>query len=255
MPDLILILAVVGTFLIAGTVKGVIGMGLPSVALALLTLTVDLTSAMALMLVPSLVTNIWQAAVGGHGIAILRRIWPFLITAFVTVWLGAAALTRVDLALLTVLLGVLLASYALVSLAGWRVSISRHNEGWVGALVGIVNGTVTGMTGAFVMPSILYLQAIGLTKDALIQAMGLVFSISTVALAIALQGNGLLTADLGVLSLAALVPALIGMAAGQRIRRQLSEARFRRVFFVGLLLLGLFIIVGAVGDIGAVPEG
>ncbi|MEO1250098.1 MAG: hypothetical protein AAFW76_09700 [Pseudomonadota bacterium] len=85
--------------------------------------------------------------------------------------------------------------------------------------------------------------------------MGLVFSISTVALAIALQGNGLLTADLGILSLAALVPALIGMAAGQRIRRQLSEARFRRVFFVGLLLLGLFIIVGAIADIGAVSEG
>ena len=125
----------------------------------------------------------------------------------------------------------------------------------MGALVGVVNGTVTGMTGAFVMPSILYLQAIGLTRDALIQAMGLVFSISTVALAIALQGNGLLTADLGIMSLAALVPALIGMAAGQRIRRQLSEARFRRVFFVGLLLLGLFIIAGAVGDIGAVPEG
>ena len=254
MPDLILILAIVGTFLIAGTVKGVIGLGLPAVSLALLTLTIDLTSAMALMLVPSLFTNIWQAAVGGHGFAILRRIWPFLVTAFLTVWLGAAALTRVDLALLTALLGVLLASYAIVSLAGWRLSIARGNEGWVGALVGLVNGTVTGMTGAFVMPSILYLQAIGLTRDALIQAMGLVFSVSTVALAIALQGNGLLTADLGVLSLAALVPALIGMALGQHIRRQLSEARFRRVFFIGLLLLGLFIIIGAIGEIGSGPE-
>jgi uncharacterized membrane protein YfcA len=73
---------------------------------------IDLPSAMALLLVPSFVTNLWQATVGGNGIAVLRRIWLFLLMATVTVWVGATALTRVDPSLLSILLGMLLISYA-----------------------------------------------------------------------------------------------------------------------------------------------
>ena len=115
-----IIIAIVATFFLAGAVKGVIGLGLPTVSLALLTVATDLTSAMALLLVPSLVTNLWQALTGGHLKAALGRIWPFLAMATVTVWLGALALTRVDLALLSALLGALLIVYSAFSLAVLR---------------------------------------------------------------------------------------------------------------------------------------
>jgi uncharacterized membrane protein YfcA len=127
-------------------VKGVIGLGLPTVSLALLTVATDLTSAMALLLVPSLVTNLWQALVGGHFTAALRRTWPFLATATLTVWLGALALTRVDLALLSALLGALLVIYAALSLAGLRLAVPPAREAWLGPLAGAVNGILTGMT-------------------------------------------------------------------------------------------------------------
>ena len=80
---------IVVTFLIAGTVKGVIGLGLPTVSLALLTVAIDLPTAMALLLLPSFVTNLWQALAGGHARLILQRLWPFLLLATVTVWIGA----------------------------------------------------------------------------------------------------------------------------------------------------------------------
>ena len=245
MFDSFTILAIVGTFLIAGTVKGVIGLGLPTVSLALLTVAIDLPHAMALLLVPSFITNLWQAVVGGSGREILRRIWPFLLMATVTVWLGATALTRVDLSLLSALLGVLLVVYSTVSLAGLRFKISTRQEIWVGPLIGSANGILTGMTGSFVVPGVLFLQAIGLSRDMLIQAMGMLFTASTLALAVALQGNDLLTTELGKWSAAALLPAIIGMALGQRIRQRLSEQLFRRVFFISLLALGAYIIVSA----------
>lgn len=247
MYDAFTILAIGGTFLLAGTVKGVIGLGLPTVSLALLTVAIDLPSAMALLLVPSFITNLWQAAVGGNGSAILRRLWPFLLMATVTVWLGAAALTRVDLSLLSALLGVLLVVYAAVSLAGFRFTITVPQEAWVGPLVGSANGILTGMTGSFVVPGVLFLQAIGLPRDALIQAMGMLFTASTLALAVALRGNDLLTIELGKLSAAALIPAIVGMVFGQRIRQRLSEHLFRRVFFISLLMLGVYIIASALG--------
>lgn len=248
MFDALTMLAIVGTFLIAGTVKGVIGLGLPTVSLALLTVAIDLPHAMALLLIPSFITNLWQAVVGGHGSAILRRIWPFLLMATVTVWLGATALTRVDLSLLSALLGVLLAVYATINLAGFHFTITTRQEIWVGPLVGSANGVLTGMTGSFVVPGVLFLQALGLPRDMLIQAMGMLFTASTLALAVALQGNDFLSVELGLLSAAALLPAMIGMVLGQRIRQRLSEILFRRVFFISLLVLGAYIIASAFDD-------
>jgi len=241
------ILAVIGTFLIAGTVKGVIGLGLPTVSLALLTVAFDLPSAMALLLVPSFVTNLWQAVVGGNGRAIVVRLWPFLLMATVTVWMGATALTRVDLKLLSALLGVLLVAYATVNLCGFRFAVKARHEAWVGTLAGSANGVLTGMTGSFVVPGVMFLQAIGLPRDQLIQAMGMLFTVSTLALGAALRHNSLLTPELGTLSLVALLPALAGMVFGQRIRRKLPEQAFRKIFFIALLALGSYIVFHATG--------
>lgn len=246
MTDPFIIAGIAAVFLFAGGIKGVIGLGLPTVSLGLLAIFLDLTTAMALLTMPAAATNVWQAAVGGNARIIVRRLWPFMLAATVTVWLGAMALTRVDLALLSALLGLILLLYAGLSLGGWRFEIPARAEGWAGPLFGSVNGILTGMTGSFVVPGIMYLQAIGLGRDALVQAMGFLFGASALALAVALGGSGLFPRDTGIVSAAALVPALIGMAIGQRIRRRLSEVRFRRVFFVGILALGAYIFAAAV---------
>jgi len=250
MSEAVTIVVIFATFLLAGTVKGVIGLGLPTVSLALLTVAIDLPSAMALLLVPSFFTNLWQAAVGGNGKAIILRVWPFLMMATLTVWLGATALTRVDLSFLSALLGALLVAYSILNLAGLRVMITTRQEVWVGPLFGTANGILTGMTGSFVVPGVMFLQAIGLPRDMLIQAMGILFTASTLALAFALQGNNFLTAQLSMLSAVSLLPAAIGLAIGLRIRQNLSEQIFRSVFFTALLMLGAYIIANAFFDFG-----
>jgi uncharacterized membrane protein YfcA len=245
MIDPSVLAAIGGTFLLAGAVKGVIGLGLPTVSLALLTVAFDLPSAMALLLVPSFVTNLWQAMVGGNGRRILLRLWPFLLMATAMVWAGAAALTRVHLSLLTALLGLLLVTYAVVNLGGLRVTIPRQHERWAGVIVGSANGVLTGMTGSFVVPGVMFLQAIGLPRDMLIQSMGMLFTASTVALAAALQNAKFLSVELGALSCAAVVPAIAGMIVGRHVRTRLPDPVFRRVFFVALLVLGAYIVAGA----------
>jgi uncharacterized membrane protein YfcA len=247
MFDATALLLITLAFLLAGSVKGIIGLGLPTVALALLTATIGLQPAMALLLVPSAVTNLWQAAEGGNARVIIARVWPFLLAATVTVWIGALALTRVNIALLSALLGALLVLYSLINLIGLQISIPRRWEAWAAPIVGATNGVLTGMTGSFFFPGVLYLQAIGLPRDRLIQAMGILFTVSTVALAMALGGQRLLTTELGAMSAAAVLPALIGMLVGQGLRKRLSEAKFRRVFFISLLVVGLYIVVGSLG--------
>ncbi|WP_426415373.1 sulfite exporter TauE/SafE family protein [Aestuariirhabdus sp. LZHN29] len=240
-PSILMLILV--TFLLAGTVKGVIGLGLPSVSLAILAVAIDLPSAMALLIVPTLVTNLWQGMVGGHGREIVGRLWPFLSLATLSVWLGAQALTRIDHSTLSSLLGVLLALYALINLAGVKISIASARERWLGAVLGLVNGVLMGMTGSCVVPGVIYLQAIGLSRDILIQSMGMLFSLSTLALAFALESQNLLSAELGLLSALGLPPAIAGMMLGQAIRRRLSAERFRILFFIALFVLGVYIII------------
>lgn len=242
-PTLVLITL---TFLLAGAVKGIVGFGLPTVALALLTATLGLPAAMVLFLVPSFATNVWQAAVGGHARPLLSRFWPLLLAVFVSVWIGAIALKTVDEAWLSGLLGLIIVLYSLLSLSPWQPSISPARAKQAAPVVGLCNGVITGMTGSFVVPGVFYLQAVGLPRDHLIQAMGMLFTTSTVALALALGGHSLLSLDQILVSAIGVVPAVLGMLAGQGVRRRMSEPLFRRVFLVSLMALGGYIVARTV---------
>ncbi len=229
------------TFLIAGTVKGVIGLGLPTISLGILTATLGLEPAMALMLAPSFVTNLWHAMAGADRRAMLARTWPFITAATVSVGLGAAALPRLGSGLLSSLLGVLLICYGATGLSRALPPLPRRAEAWLGPLAGITNGVFTGLTGSAVVPGVAYLESIGLPRDQLVQAMGVLFAASTAALALALAVLGRLTLDLNILSVLAVAPALLGMRVGQSLRQRLSEARFRAIFFHSLLVLGAWL--------------
>jgi hypothetical protein len=140
-----------------------------------------------------------------------------------------------------------LAVYAGVNLAGYRPTVSAHSETWVGMALGAVNGILTGMTGGSAVPGVMFLQAIGLPRDMLIQAMGMLFTVSTLALGGAMAASRLLTVELGVLSAAAVAPAILGMWLGQRLRYRLSEQHFRQLFFLALLALGLYFVIRSIG--------
>ncbi len=105
-------------------------------------------------------------------------------------------------------------------------------------MVGAATGLVTAATGVFVIPAVPYLQALGLQRDDLVQALGLSFAVSTLGLVGLLLAVGALTPSVGTASLAALVPAMIGMVLGQWIRFRIEPAAFRTCLFAGLLVLG-----------------
>ena len=239
-------LAIIGAvFLLAGAVKGVVGLGLPTVAIGLLAALIGLSEGMVLMVIPALVTNLWQALAGGSLTMIVRRVWALLLTVLIGAWFGVDLFGRSDAALLTALLGVLLCTYSLFGLTSPKLPAPGRHEGWLSPVVGAINGTLTGLTGTFFMPGVPYFQALGLSRDVMVQAMGVLFLVSTASLGVALAGHGRLDVEIGAVSALATVPALLGMALGARLRRRLSEQRFQQALFVALLLLGIYIAVRA----------
>jgi hypothetical protein len=104
-------------------------------------------------------------------------------------------------------------------------------------VIGAVNGVVTGLTGTFVVPGVLYLQSLQMKKDVFVQAMGILFLVSTAALASGLLSHNLINAKLILLSTGALIPSFVGMAAGQKLRAKIPEKTFQTLFYISLLLL------------------
>jgi len=237
------LLVATAVFLLAGLVKGVVGLGLPTVAMGLLALAMPPAQAAALLVVPSLVTNLLQLRpLSGLG-AMLLRLGPMLAgvcagSALGAVWLGAPAGHGAAMAL-----GAVLVLYAAWGLAGARLIVPAQTEKWLGPVIGAVTGVVTAATGVFVVPAVPYLQALGMQKDELVQAMGISFTVSTLALAAGLAAQGVYSTGSALSSLLMLAPAVAGMVAGQWLRRALSPTMFKRIFFAGLALLGMYMVV------------
>jgi uncharacterized membrane protein YfcA len=232
------LLAVSGTFLLAGLVKGVVGLGLPTVAVGLLGLVMTPMEAASLLIVPSVVTNVWQLAAGPGFGSLLRRLWPMLIGISLGTLTGGAILPRGLTGYATTALGAALVLYAVIGLSAVRVAIPRHMEAWLSPVVGAATGLVTSATGVFVMPAVPYLQGLGLGKEDLVQALGLAFTVATFSLAASLAFDGAFKPAVAATSFYALVPALVGMFFGQWIRSRIRPEVFRKIFFVGLLALG-----------------
>ena len=240
---LTLSLLVIATFLLAGTVKGVIGLGLPTVAMGLLGLAMAPAQAAALLIIPATLTNLWQLAFGGHLKSLIKRLWPMLLLIFLgtgigTLWIGMAGGHWVVRGL-----GAALLLYALSGLFLPTLHVNLRHERWLGPLCGLITGVITSATGVFVIPAVPYLQALGMSRDELVQALGLSFTVSTLALALGLFWHGALGGGELSASLLALIPAMLGMWLGQWLRQRISAVLFKRVFFIGLGALGAHLLI------------
>ncbi len=244
-PDVLAggVLAIAAVFLLAGIVKGAVGLGLPTVSMALLALIMAPVQAAALLIVPSLATNLWQTRPWSTLLALLKRLGGMQVGAFLGTLAGAWFLGAPAGAWAMVSLGLALLTYAAWGLFGSLPTIGPRTQTWLGPVVGAITGIITAATGVFVVPAVPYLQSLGLARDDLVQAMGISFSVSTVSLALGLWLNGEYSVAAAGGSLAMLVPAIAGMYLGQLLRKALSPQAFRKCFLGSLLLLGIHLIL------------
>jgi uncharacterized membrane protein YfcA len=228
-------LIITAIFVLAGLVKGITGMGLPTVAIALLSLRMPPLEAAALLIVPSSVTNVWQLASGPA----VYPLWQRFKWVMLAICVGVAGAAGMGAAAWSgAVLGLALAGYGLLGLTGWRLRVAPRHQRWAGPLAGAATGLMAGVTGVFVMPVAPYLQALDLDKDDLVQALGMAFTVGTLALAVMLSLRGAWHATAAASSVLALIPAIAGMQLGQWLRDRMQPALFRRCFFLALLALG-----------------
>jgi uncharacterized membrane protein YfcA len=242
---------IAAALLLAGFVKGVVGLGLPTVSIGLLAVAMQPSRAIAIVIVPAIVTNIWQTFAGPHLRDIIRRLWPLMAGTVIGIWLNAGMLSGPYARYGGVVLGVLLVIYAIVGLSKFNFSVARSNEKWIGGIVGLVTGMVSAATGVQVVPSMPFMQAIGMEKDELVQALGVFCTVATLALAFTLTSAGLLSASTALPGAVAMASAFAGMFIGQVVRSRMQPEAFRRWFLIAMILLGLYLAGSAVYNMTA----
>ena len=226
-------------FVVAGIAKGALGMGLPPVALGILSFALPLEASLAIMVIPTMLSNVWQAIYGGGFRPLMRRFGTMAAGSVVALLAVALAFGKLGTPTAAGWVGVVLVVYALLALTAWRPAVSRSAERWANPLIGVLSGAVAGVTGVAAVPFLPYMQSLEMDRHELVQALGIMFLFIIGALMVALALQGSFTPVNLAGGIGAIAPTFLGVWLGQKARRRIPAERFRLVFLVGMLLVGL----------------
>lgn len=251
MPDLVLpelstLLLVAIAFSVGGAVKGVVGLGLPTIAAAIMASVIDLPTAVAILIIPLIVTNAWQVLQVGAVRTLLLRFGMLNAAAAVGLWIGTEILFGVDPATAQIGLGLLLVANAILQFSRFALCVAPTTERRWAIPVGLGSGIIGGATGSQGIVIAVWLGALDLTKDEYVQGVGLSFFLTGLVWLAAIAWNGGITGETLPLSAIGLAAALVAMAVGTRLRGLLPDARFRQGVFLAMALMGLNLIRRAI---------
>jgi len=243
-PTLLLVVAVL---LVAGTVKGAMGAGLPMIALPPIAAVTDPVTAIAIMTISVISSNAIQAVQAGHVMVSLRRFWTYIVPLLIVTTPSAILLTRLDTSTSSLVFGGIVLSVGLLQFAELEFTISESTERWLSPVLGVVSGVFNGFSSLVGPILIIYLLNLRLAKDALVGGLALVYLFNPLPIYISFAVEGVYTETIILASALALLPVLGGVALGMQLRGRLSELRFRQALTALLLVAGLNLIAKGVG--------
>ena len=242
-----LVAILTAAFAVGGIVKGVVGLGLPMVSIAILLNFLPPLTVLGTIVMPIMVTNLWQAARLGSMLVPLKRFWPMILTGLVFLFIGAQIIVAMDTDVLFGLLGTFLAIFSAISLASPNLPpLKPETEKWAGPLAGILGGLLGGVSTIWGSPMMMYFMILKLDKDTFVRTVGLVWFSLAIPFTFAYWRNGIFAGDVIGLSFAACVPGMIGIRIGEKIRQYIDQETFRKVMLVVLSVIGLNLIRRAV---------
>jgi uncharacterized membrane protein YfcA len=218
--------------MLGGFVKGAIGVGLPLL--------------LAIVVIPIVMTNLWQAINAGNLRQPLVRFWPMTLCLLVLIWFSARLVVELDARILYALIGSSVLLFVLASYFRVEWNVSPSAERWAGPLAGSLGGFLGGISTIWGPPMMIYFVMLRLPKEDYIQAVGLVWFIASIPLVIAYVRYGILTTDTALLSTLACVPGFVGLAIGQALRKHINQQAFTKLLLLFLFLVSLNLLRRAI---------
>jgi uncharacterized membrane protein YfcA len=239
MDQFTLITSLAFAFLIAGMVKGTVGLGLPTTALGLMTLFLDPRTAISILMFPLFFSNAWQMYRGGDIILTARRYLPMAICLALFVWIFVNITIGVADWILMAALGFSILLFVVVNVTNIAPNIPNRFDMPAQCIAGIAGGIMGGLTSVWAPPLVIYLTARQTPKDEFVRATGLIFFLGSIPLAAGYIRAGLMTSETITASTLVLIPTFAGFWIGERLRHTLSEHAFKKIVLIVFFLVGL----------------
>ena len=223
--------------MLGGFIKGALGVGTPLLTVPMMALVLPPQMAIAIMAIPVVVANLWQFAQAGRPREAVRRFWPAFIAILAGTWIGVDILASIDDRALLILVGVAVIVFALMQASRFRIQLPDRMVKPAGLFFGGASGLIGGISSFFGPMLITYLISVrGLDKDQFVGSISFLYVSAVVPWTVMLYFYGILDERLLLYSLFATIPVTLGLIIGQRIRRHISDARFRYLI-IGILVV------------------
>ncbi len=232
---------------IGGVVKGIVGFALPVIVVSGLSLFFPPHLAIAGLVIPSILTNTWQALRQGPREA-AKSLWKvrfLFVVSVITLFIVAQFVPSLPETALYLSLGVPIVLFSLIQMAGWRPTVSRNSKLAEG-IAGVLTGLFGGLAGIVAPPVVVYLNAINTPKVEHVRTQGVVFGLFVMLFTFAHFRTGFFQLEGLVTSCLIAVPALIGTFVGFQIQDRVDQKTFQKLTMIVLLLAGLNLIRRAV---------
>jgi uncharacterized membrane protein YfcA len=242
MIDFATLAAVLAAFLCGGLVKGVVGMGMPLAALPILLLALDVKTAVAVMAMPLVVSNLAQGLEGDGTTALIRRLALLLAALVIGIVVGWRLAVGLDEKTILTIVGGIISVIAVISIRPATIVIAPAREAWLGPIIGLASGVLGGLSALFGPLLAIYLVGIGLGREAFVKGVSILyFTASSVLLLLSADMIGARPAIL-VWAAIGLVPMFGGMMLGRVLRQRIHPETFRRVVLGVIFLSGLMML-------------
>jgi uncharacterized protein len=230
--------------LFAGFVKGAVGFAMPLIMVSGLTMIMEPTLAVAIIILPIVITNVLQTFRTGLGPAIeaMRGSWRYVVSVCIAIALFAQLVPRIDPRVFYLVLGVPVVLISAIQLAGLHFIIPPRHRGWAEWAAGLVSGVLGGLAGTWGPTTVLYLLATETPKDRQMVVQGVIYGAGSIALLLAHLASGVLNPATAPVSALMVLPALLGMWVGLRFQNRLDAALFRRAVLAVLIVSGVNLV-------------
>jgi len=235
----VILVVIVATYFIAGLIKGTLGIGFPTAAIALTATVVDARTAIATVVIPMCLINAWQIFRSGHLKEVVVRNWRLMTIMVMAIAVFSVVSITVPIRSLTFMLGMVTSSFAILSL--WRSppKLPERFDNLAQVLTGLISGVMGGLAGIWAPPIIVYLSSRRVSNDEFVQTVGALLFIGSTVLLIGYIRNGMVHSGNALFSTALLIPAIIGFTVGEKLRTKIANDLFQKLVLVFFLLLGL----------------
>lgn len=220
-----------------GFIKGALGVGTPLLTVPMMAMVLPPQTAIALMAIPVVVANLWQFSQAQRSTEVVKTFWPTFVGILVGTWVGVKILSVIDERSLLIFVGVAVIAFALLQGSSYRFYLPESLIKPAGIFFGVSSGIIGGISSFFGPMLVSYMMSIrNLDKNQFVSTISFLYVSAVIPWAINLYLFGLLDDRVLILSLLATLPVALGLMLGQKIRRYISENRFK-ILIIGILLI------------------